>query len=216
MVNEEKFLKYYVYLIEENQKYNLTSITEKEEAYIKHFIDSLEMEKIIDLNNVSLCDVGSGAGFPGVPLKIEHDSIALTIIEPIGKRVNFLNNLVSLLDLKNVSVINARAEDYGKENRSEFDIVCARAVSNTSILLELLAPLCKVGGKIILYKGEKGKEEIEKADNALKILNLKVDELYNYSLPKDMGKRMLIVITKTKEISNKYPRRYAEIKHKPL
>lgn len=216
MVNEEKFLKYYEYLIEENQKYNLTSITEKDEAYIKHFIDSLEMEKIIDLNNVSLCDVGSGAGFPGVPLKIEHESIALTIIEPIGKRVNFLNNLVSLLDLKNVSVINARAEDYGKENRSEFDIVCARAVSDTSILLELLAPLCKVGGKIILYKGEKGKEEIEKADNALKILNLKVDELYNYFLPKDMGKRMLIVITKTKEISNKYPRRYAEIKHKPL
>ena len=216
MVNEEKFLKYYEYLIEENQKYNLTSITEKDEAYIKHFIDSLEMEKIIDLNNVSLCDVGSGAGFPGVPLKIEHESIALTIIEPIGKRVNFLNNLVSLLDLKNVSVINARAEDYGKENRSEFDIVCARAVSDTSILLELLAPLCKVGGKIILYKGEKGKEEIEKADNALKILNLKVDELYNYFLPKDMGKRMLIVITKTKEISNRYPRRYAEIKHKPL
>lgn len=216
MVNEEKFLKYYEYLIEENKKYNLTSITEKEEAYIKHFIDSLEMDKIIDLNNVSLCDVGSGAGFPGVPLKIEHESIALTIIEPIGKRVNFLNNLVSLLDLKNVSVINARAEDYGKENRSEFDIVCARAVSDTSILLELLAPLCKVGGKIILYKGEKGKEEIDKADNALKTLNLKVDELYNYSLPKDMGKRMLIVITKTKEISNKYPRRYAEIKHKPL
>lgn len=216
MVNEEKFLKYYEYLIEENKKYNLTSITEKEEAYIKHFIDSLEMDKIIDLNNVSLCDVGSGAGFPGVPLKIEHESIALTIIEPIGKRVNFLNNLVSLLDLNNVSVINARAEDYGKEKRSEFDIVCARAVSDTSILLELLAPLCKVGGKIILYKGEKGKEEIDKADNALKTLNLKVDELYNYSLPKDMGKRMLIVITKTKEISNKYPRRYAEIKHKPL
>lgn len=217
MNKEEKFLQYYNYLIEENQKYNLTSITDKEEAYIKHFSDSLEMEQIVDLDqDISICDVGSGAGFPGVPLKIEHDSLSLTIIEPIGKRVKFLNSLVSLLDLDKVNVINARAEDYGKENRSEFDIVCARAVSDTSILLELLAPLCKVNGRIILYKGDKGKEELDKASNAIKLLNLNVEQVYEYSLAKDMGKRMLIVLKKKKEINNKYPRRYAEIKHKPL
>ena len=217
MINNEKFLIYYNYLIEENKKYNLTSITQKEEAYIKHFEDSLEMEKVIDLDReLTLCDVGSGAGFPGVPLKIDHDKIKLSIIEPTTKRVTFLNNLVSMLKLDNVELINARAEDYGISHRSEFDIVCARAVSEMRILLELLAPLCKIGGKIILYKGDKGLEELENSKNCLNELNLKVEQIHNYELSNNMGSRVLIIITKQKEVSSKYPRRYAEIKHKPL
>lgn len=217
MINEDKFLIYYNYLVEENKKYNLTSITEKEEAYIKHFEDSLAMDKTINLSgDIKVCDVGSGAGFPGIPLKIEHSNIDLTIIEPTKKRAEFLSNIVNILNLNNVHIYNERAEDYGKKKRSEFDVVCARAVSETPILLELLAPLCKVGGRIILYKGEKGLEELDASKKALKELNLSVQNIYKYSLSKNMGNRVLVIITKDKEINNKYPRRYAEIKHKPL
>ena len=216
MNKEDKYLKYYEYLISENEKYNLTSITDHEEVYVKHFYDSIELGKVMELDNIHLCDVGSGAGFPGVPLKIEHDDMKLTIIEPIGKRVKFLNNLVDILQLKGVEIINDRAEDYGKENRECFDIVCARAVSNTSILLELLAPLTKVNGKIVLYKGDKGKEELNNAKVALKELSLTLEQIYEYELPKEMGSRLLIILNKDKKTNEKYPRRFSEIKHKPL
>lgn len=214
--NKEKFDLYYEFLVSENEKYNLTSITKYSEVYAKHFIDSLAMEDVIDLNQeLSICDVGSGAGFPGVPIKIEYDKVNLTIIEPTTKRVQFLIELTNKLELKNVNLINGRAED-ASDYRETFDITCARAVASMPILLELLVPLTKVGGKVILYKGDKGLTEIDESKNALKELKCTVDKVHEYDLPNNLGKRYLIIIKKESKTNSKYPRRYSIIKHNPL
>ena len=214
--NKELFDIYYNYLVEENEKYNLTSITKYEEVINKHFLDSLEMENVYDFDkDVSICDVGSGAGFPGIPLKIEHSNINLTIIEPTTKRINFLDNLVKKLNLSNVILVNDRAEN-ASSYRETFDVTCARAVASIPILLELLVPLTKVNGKILLYKGDKGLAELEESTTALKELNCTVEKTYEYDLPDDMGKRVLIVINKNSKTNLKYPRRYSIIKHNPL
>ena len=210
--NNISFKKYYEYLISENEKYNLTSITLENEVYIKHFLDSLALENIIDLNEVSLCDVGSGAGFPSIPLKIMYPNIKLTIIEPTLKRCKFLENLVELLGLSNVEIINDRAENI--KNRS-FDIVTARAVSNLSILLELCIPLVKEGGYFVGYKGSNYQEELNTARNALKVLNCKLVDVYEYDL-EEYGRHSLIKILKEKATNKIYPRPYAQIKKKPL
>lgn len=214
--NEKKFSIYYNFLIEENKKYNLTAITEKKEVYIKHFSDSLLMSETFDLNkNLSVCDVGSGAGFPGIPLKICFPNISLTIIEPTQKRVKFLHELCEKLQL-DVEIICARVEDVSKEYEESFDIVTARAVAGTNILLELLVKICKINGKLVLYKGNKALEEIETAKNAVKQLSLTIDSVNNYDLDDGYGKRYLIVLNKDNKTNEKYPRRYAEILRKPL
>ena len=214
--NEKKFSIYYNFLIEENKKYNLTAITGKKEVYIKHFSDSLLMSETFDLNkNLSVCDVGSGAGFPGIPLKICFPNISLTIIEPTQKRVRFLRELCEKLQL-DVEIICARVEDVSKEYEESFDIVTARAVAGTNILLELLVKICKINGKLVLYKGNKALEEIETAKNAVKQLSLTIDSVNNYDLDDGYGKRYLIVLNKDNKTNEKYPRRYAEILRKPL
>lgn len=214
--NKEKFDLYYEFLVSENEKYNLTSITKYSEVYAKHFIDSLAMEEVVDLNQeLSICDVGSGAGFPGIPLKIEHNNINLTIIEPTAKRVQFLYELTKKLELSNVNLINDRAEN-ATDYREKFDITCARAVASMPILLELLVPITKVGGKIILYKGDKGLIELDESKNALKELKCTVEKIHDYDLPDDLGKRFLIVFKKDSKTNIKYPRRYSIIKHNPL
>lgn len=211
-----KFELYYNYLISENEKYNLTAITQKDDVYIKHFIDSISLNKIIDLNkSISLCDVGSGAGFPGIPLKLCYSNLQVTLVEPTVKRVNFLKNLCNQLNV-DVNIINNRAEDCVNDYRNVFDIVVARAVANTPILLELLVGFVKINGYIVLYKGDKGKQEINEARNALNILGCNCEEIIEYDLPNNSGKRTLLKIKKIKETNNKYPRRYAEIKKKPL
>lgn len=215
--NKDKFQLYYEFLIEENSKYNLTSIIEKDEIYIKHFYDSLAMKKLLDLNEIkSICDVGSGAGFPAIPLKICFPYLEITIIEPTLKRVNFLKMLVEKIKLDNIRIINARAEDIANEYIEKFDVCTARAVSSMPILLELLVSYAKVGGHIVLYKGNKGIEELTEAKKALSILNCNINKIYDYELPGDYGKRILIDIIKNKCTDKKYPRRYAEIKKKPL
>lgn len=215
-MNKEKFDIYFKFLVEENQKYNLTAITDEKEVYIKHFSDSLLMEKVIDLNkDIKICDVGSGAGFPGIPLKICYPNIDLTIIEPTKKRVNFLEMLCKKLDI-NVTIINARAEDSANDLEEKFDIVTARAVANTNILLELLVKICKIKGKIILYKGDKALDEIDEAKKALNLLSLNVESIKTFELEENHGIRNLVVINKNKKTSEKYPRRYAEILRKPL
>lgn len=215
--NNEKFKIYYEFLVSENEKYNLTNITLKEDVYIKHFLDSLSLENIYDLTqDVSMCDVGSGAGFPSVPLKIMYPNIKLTIIEPTLKRCNFLKQLFEKLEIKDVNVINDRAENI---KNMKFDIVTARAVSNLPMLLELCMPLTKVKGRFIALKGSNYKEELCKANNALKILNGKVYNLREYTLLDDeekYGIHSLIDIIKEKEHSNVYPRSYSLIKKKPL
>lgn len=215
--NKEKFLEYYNFLIEENEKYNLTSIVDIEEVMVKHFEDSIAMKDYIDMNNIkTLCDVGSGAGFPAIPIKICFPHIHVTIIEPTQKRVKFLEMLIKRLNLKDVTLINARAEDVAKELQEKFDICTARAVANTSILLELLVKMVKVNGKIVLYKGEKGLEEVKEAKNATEVLNLELENIYNYQLSNNFGNRCIIEYLKRKSTKDKYPRRYAEIKKKPL
>ena len=214
--NKDKFELYYDFLVIENEKYNLTAITNKEEVFIKHFEDSLLMDQVIDLNkDIKICDVGSGAGFPGIPLKICYPNIELTIVEPTKKRVNFLTMLCEKLDI-DVEIINDRVENIAQEFEEKFDIVTARAVANTNILLELLVKICKIDGKIILYKGDKAQDELAGASQAIKTLGLKVDNVSNFELNKGQGKRSLVVLTKKEKTSFKYPRRYAEILRKPL
>lgn len=212
----EKFKIYYEYLIQENEKINLTAITEEQEAYIKHFYDSLAMSKFIDLSNKTICDVGSGAGFPSIPLKILDSSIKVTIIEPTLKRINFLKNLLEKLNINDVVLINARAEDIINDYRDSFDICTARAVSNLPILLELTIPFIKINGLFLAYKGQAYNEELLEAQSAIKVLEVNVKDIYKYELPQGFGARALILFTKTKKTNPKYPRLYKEIKKKPL
>lgn len=220
-INE--FNKYYEYLVEENSKYNLTSIVERDEAFIKHFEDSIALGKYIDLTNINtICDVGSGAGFPSIPLKICYPHLKVTIVEPTMKRVNFMRNVISLLNLKDIEVIPGRAEDISKEKSEMFDIVCARAVANMSQLLELLIGFCKVNGLVVAYKGDKGREETSQSQNAIKTLHCEVKDIIEYNLSnlpttgESAGTRTLVMFEKKKKTDKKYPRRYAEIKKNPL
>lgn len=218
--NYESFEKYYNLLVKENEKYNLTNIVEREEAFIKHFEDSICMNRIIDMNTVeSICDIGSGAGFPSLPLKIAYPHLKVTIIEPTLKRVNFMKMVVDMLNLKDVNVINGRAEDVCKEDIShieKYDVVTARALATLPMFLELTACYCKIGGSLVAYKGSNFEEEIEMSKNALKILDLKVEKTESFELKKDFGNRTLIKIKKIKSTNQKYPRRFAEIKRKLL
>lgn len=215
--NKNKFEIYCNFLIEENKKYNLTSITNPTEIMIKHFEDSIAMYNYINLENVTtLCDVGSGAGFPAIPLKICFPHLKVTIIEPTLKRIKFLEMLIEKLELKNVTLINARAEDVSKQFEEQFDICTARAVANTSILLELLVKMVKINGLLVLYKGEKGLEESNEAKNAANILDCKLVNVFSYNLRNEYGARSLLEYIKVKQTKDKYPRRYAEIKKKPL
>ncbi len=216
IINNSKFELYYNFLVQENEKYNLTSITEREEAYIKHFYDSIQLGKIMNLNNVkTLCDVGSGAGFPSIPLKIVYPHLHITIIEPTLKRCNFLNQLVDLLQLENVTIINDRAENMSIL-RNSFDIVCARAVASMPVLLELCVPLVKMNGIFASLKGSSFHEELLKSSNAIKQLDVTVKEVYEYELLNNYGKHSIILFNKQKQTNNKYPRKYSIIKNKPL
>ena len=212
----EQFKTYFEFLVEYNENVNLTAITEEEEVYIKHFYDSLLLSKSIDLNNVkTLCDVGSGAGFPSIPLKIAFPHLEITIIDGLDKRITFLKQLASKLGLDGVNCVHGRAEEYARENREKFDVVTARAVARANILNELCIPLVKVGGHFVSMKGKNAEEEINEG-NSLKILNAKIVKQNEYFLPKEESKRVLILIKHFDKCPNKYPRAFAAIKKKPL
>ncbi len=212
-----QFKMYYEFLVSENEKYNLTSITDKDEVYIKHFYDSIQLENIINFEKkIDMCDVGSGAGFPSIPLKILYPNINLTIIEPTLKRCNFLKELCDRLKLDNITIINDRAENI---KDLKFDIVTARAVSNLPILLELCIPLTKVNSYFIAYKGSNYNDEINLSKNALKELSSTITLIYNYSLDDNddvYGNHTLVKVLKEKETKKIYPRMYSQIKKKPL
>lgn len=214
---EEAFKHYYNRLVEVNKVMNLTAITEEEEVYRKHFLDSLELYRAINANNkYTLCDVGSGAGFPAIPLAIVNPNIEATIIDALNKRINFLNNLIEELCLKNAQAFHFRAEDYAKEKREFFDIVTARAVARLNVLAELCLPLTKIGGVFIAMKGATGTEELNEARNAINILGGKIEEAIDFTLPEEEEKRQIIIIKKVKATPNKYPRNFNRIKEKPL
>ena len=204
--------RYYELLIEWNEKINLTSITKKEDVYLKHFYDSLTLAKVIDLNHIStFADVGTGAGFPGIVIKIFFPLLHITLIDSLNKRTDFLNLVIKELNLKDVEVITSRAEDYKK--RENFDLVTARAVANLHVILELLTPLSKK--YVILMKGD-ATIELENTDYLYKELDIKLTEKEEFLLPIENSKRTLLKYEKLKETNKKYPRNYGQIKKKPL
>lgn len=214
-IRENKLFEcYYNFLVEENEKYNLTAITDKDEVYYKHFLDCAKVLEYIDLSNKTICDVGSGAGFPGIVLKILCPSIKLYIIEPIGKRCNFLKILTEKLKLDDVVIINDRAENI-VQYRNYFDYVFARAVSNLPMLIELCIPLVKVSGSFVALKGSNYQEEIDISKNALSELKSYIYEVDTYEL-EQYGLHSIININKKSKTPDKYPRPYAQIKHKTL
>jgi len=207
--------RYYELLIEYNKVMNLTGITEQEEVYLKHFYDSLTISKIIDLNKQdNLCDLGSGAGFPGIVIKIFYPELNIVLVDSLNKRINFLNTVIKELELKNIEVIHTRIEDYSKENKEKFDVVTARAVAPLNILLELGINLVKVGKYFIAMKGNIENEP--DYSNALKKLNCNLGNIIKFKLPIEESNRSLIKIIKEKTTSKLFPRKYNEIKKKPL
>lgn len=212
--NIEQFKYYYELLIQENQKYNLTSITNKEEVYYKHFLDCAKVLDYVDLSGKTICDVGSGAGFPGIVLKILCPSLKLYIFEPIGKRCKFLQMVVNELKLNDVYVINDRAENM-LDYREKFDYVFARAVSKLSMLVEICIPLVKVNGYFISMKGSNYQDEVNAANNALNKLDAEIDNIITYQL-ESYGCHSIIKIRKEKVTNLKYPRPYAKIKNDTL
>lgn len=213
----KQFQIFYEHLIAVNQVMNLTAITELNEVYRKHFLDSLELYRVLPVAEAfSLCDIGSGAGFPAIPLAIVNSKASFTMIDSLNKRVSFLNDCIERLGLDNASAYHSRAEEYAVDKRGSFDVVTARAVARLQILCELALPLVSVGGKFIAMKGASGKEELSLAQNAISKLGGKVADMIEFELPEEKEKRLIIVIEKIKDTPKEYPRNYSKIKDKPL
>lgn len=218
-INEEqlkKFEQYFNMLISSNKKMNLTGIIAKKEVYLKHFYDSATLYKAIDLNEIdSFCDIGTGAGFPGLVLKILFPNLKVTLVESLHKRTIFLEQVVQELKLDYVEIYNERAEEFAKKNREIFDIVTSRAVSNLSILMEYSVPMVKVGGYFIPMKA-KVKEELEQINNEMRMLNVELQKLIIFNLPNEGSSRTLVPFLKKKRTSLKFPRQYSLMKKKRL
>ena len=210
-LKEEQLEKFYLYmniLLEWNEKINLTAITNEEEIILKHFVDSLTINKYIE-EGKSIIDVGTGAGFPGIPIKILREDLKVTLLDSLNKRINFLNEVIEKLDLKNIECIHGRAEEFGKNKnyREKYDFATSRAVANMSTLSEYLIPFVKVGGKVLAMKGDKSEEELEEAKKAIKLLGGKVENTDNFYLPDSDIKRNIIIIKKIEKTERKFPRK---------
>ena len=211
----EQLEKYYELLIEYNKVMNLTGITDKEEVYLKHFYDSLTISKIIDLTKKnSLCDLGSGAGFPGIVIKIFYPNLNIVLVDSLNKRINFLNIVIEELKLEKIEAIHTRIEEYSKENKEKFDVVTARAVAPLNILLELGINSVKVGKYFIAMKGNIENEP--EFINVIKKLDCSLGNIIKFKLPIEESNRSLIKIIKENSTSKLFPRKYNEIKKKPL
>lgn len=212
----EKFYNYMNLLLEWNEKINLTAIIEPREVILKHFVDSLTIAKYIK-ENEKLIDVGTGAGFPGIPLSIVKENTDIVLLDSLNKRINFLEEIKQNLKLKNITTIHGRAEEFGKnkKEREIYDIATSRAVAPLNILLEYLLPLVKVGGKAICMKGS-NIEEIENAKNALEILGGKIEKIEEIILPNSDIKRNIIIVKKVKNTPSKYPRKPGTPSKEPI
>ena len=212
----EQLKKYYELLIEWNEKINLTAITEKEQVYLKHFYDSLTINKVYELNKkIKVCDMGTGAGFPGIVLKIVFPNLQIELVDSLMKRIKFLDLVIKELELKDITTNHARIEEYSIKHIEEYDLITARAVTNLRMLTEISSQALKIKGKMIFLKGD-SKEEIEESLNTLKILNLKLEKVEKFTLPIENSNRSLIIISKENKTPKKYPRKFSEIKNKPL
>lgn len=215
----EKFDNYYKLLIEENEKYNLTSIVDYEEVYIKHFIDSSLIGNLgFDLNNKRMIDIGTGAGFPAIPIKILNEQIDMTCLDALNKRIGFIQLVCDQLKIDKLKLIHGRAEDYGqnKSFRNTYDFAVSRAVAELRLLLEFTMPFVKVNGFFIAYKSLKSATELSDAQNALKILKSELVDVKKIKLPNDNGHRDMLIIKKIADIPSKYPRKAGTPKKSPL
>lgn len=206
---------YYKMLIDYNSHTNLTRITEEKEVYLKHFYDSLTLVKIVNLDNQSLLDIGTGAGFPGLVLKIVFPNLKVTLVDSLNRRIIFLNSVIEKLKLENIVTVHARAEEYAKENKEKYDIVTSRAVANLNMLSELCIPFVKIGGYFIPMKADV-KEELNASKKAIETLGGVIKDIIVFELPYDKGTRTLIKIEKKVKTNVKFPRKFSEIKKKPL
>ena len=213
----KQFYNYMNLLIEWNKKINLTAITEPDEIILKHFVDSLTISKYIP-DGTKVVDVGTGAGFPGIPLKIARPDVDITLLDSLQKRINFLDEVINELNLEKITTVHSRVEDFGKnkEYREKFDIATSRAVANLSTLSEYLLPLVKVGGKVISMKGSLIQEELENSKNAIKILGGQIEKVDEFDLPNSDISRNIVLIDKIKNTPNRYPRKAGEPSKKPL
>lgn len=213
----KKFYDYMNYLIEENKKVNLTAITDPKEIIIKHFVDSLMINNEIK-NNSYMIDIGTGAGFPGIPIKIYRDDINMVLLDSLSKRINFLNNVKSMLNLNNIITIHSRVEDFArdKNNKEKFDVVTSRAVASLNVLLEYMLPLTKINGKCICMKGSNIDDELKNSQNALNILGGEIEKIENTTIPFTDIKRNIIIVKKVKNTPNKYPRNAGIPSKKPI
>ena len=213
----EQFYLYMKLLLEWNEKVNLTAITEPNDIIIKHFIDSLTICKYVDKNS-DVVDVGTGAGFPGIPLKIACEQCDITLLDALNKRLNFLNDVIEKNHLKAIKTAHFRAEEAGKNKayREKFDITTSRAVAPLNVLVEYLLPLTKVGGKCICMKGSNLKEEIEQSIKAIEILGGKIEKVDEFLLPDTDMNRTIIVIKKVKETPARYPRKPGTPSKEPI
>ena len=211
----EKLEIYCNFLLEYNTHTNLTAIKNREEVYLKHFYDSLTLTKIANLEKGSLLDVGTGAGFPGLVLAIIFPNLDVTLLDSNNKKITFLKECITRLQIKNAHTVYSRAEDYTKVHRESFDFVTSRAVANLRILLELNIPALKVNGCFLVMKAQV-EEELEDSKNTMQVLSCKIIRQEEFNLPKNGGTRTLLNIQKTKETDQKYPRTYDKIKKKAL
>jgi 16S rRNA (guanine527-N7)-methyltransferase len=207
----EQYDLYFKTLVEWNEKMNLTAITAKEDVYLKHFYDSISAAFYYDFNDkaMNICDVGAGAGFPSLPLKIAFPELKVTIVDSLNKRISFLEHLAKVLKLENTTFIHDRAETFGKNSlyREQYDLVMARAVARLSVLSELCLPLAAVGGTFIAMKGGQAEEEIQSGKKAIALLGGKLNGVHSFKLPVEESERNILIIEKEKKTPKQYPRK---------
>jgi len=211
----EQFESYFQTLVETNKVLNLTAITEEGDVLYKHFLDSILPHNFFKENS-SLVDVGTGAGFPGIPLKIVRPDLNVTLVDSLNKRINFLNKTIEILNLDKIFAIHSRAEDFAKQNREKFDYVTARAVAPLNTLAEYLLPLVKVGGYAVVYKSSKLEEELSQAKKAIDILGGKIEDIKKFEIVEKNLERNILIIKKIKPTPNKYPRDKNKARLSPL
>ena len=212
----EKLNKFYELLISWNEKINLTTITDKKDVYLKHFYDSLTLFKVMDLTkNLKVLDVGTGAGFPGIVLKIVFPNLEITLLDSLNKRINYLNEMIKELNLKGIKTVCERAEIYTKNNQEVYDLIVSRAVAHLRILSEITFQAVKVNGYLVAMKGNID-FEFKESNEIINKLNGKVVEINEFNLPQEFSKRTLVKIEKLGITNSKYPRKYSEIKKNNL